>query len=327
MIVEQTLRYPPTMTPASALSGKDSTARTQRLALWAAAATGVQVGAATVGSRYAVAELAPLTLAFLRYAIAVVFLLPFVVAGWSWRGLLDIVSERARVLDWLAMGALGLGQFGILIALLNYGLQHVTAARAALIFSLFPLLTLLLSGAMGRERITPSLVLGVLLSIAGVALSLMSRLQGSAAAEGWLGELAVLGAAAIGALCSVLYRPYLRRYPTIQVSVFAMAASVLFLGVAALSEHWPERLASISATAWAAVGFVGFSSAVGYVWWLYALKHLPPTRVTIFLALNPVTAALLGHWLLGERLDLWTVAAIGAIGVGLWLGTRAPAAP
>jgi drug/metabolite transporter (DMT)-like permease len=325
MIVEQALRYPPAMTQESTTAGDGATAGTQRLALWAAAATGVQVGAATVASRYAVAELAPLTLAFLRYAIAVVCLLPFVASAWSWRGLRSIVSDGAKVRDWLAMGALGLGQFGILIALLNFGLQHVTAASAALIFSLFPLLTLLLSAAMGRERITPALLLGVLLSIGGVALSLTSRLQASAGHAGWLGELAVLGAAAVGALCSVLYRPYLRRYPTIQVSVFAMAASVVFLGLAALSEHWPQRVISISGPAWAAVGFVGISSAVGYVWWLYALKHLPPTRVTIFLALNPVTAALLGQLLLGERMDLWTVAAIGAIALGLWLGTRSPA--
>lgn len=39
------------------------------LALLAAAATGVQVGATIVASRYLVAEVPPLTLALLRYAI------------------------------------------------------------------------------------------------------------------------------------------------------------------------------------------------------------------------------------------------------------------
>ena len=48
------------------------------LALLAAAATGVQVGAATVASRYVLAEVAPLTLAMLRYAIGFMCLLPFV---------------------------------------------------------------------------------------------------------------------------------------------------------------------------------------------------------------------------------------------------------
>ena len=50
------------------------------LALWAAAATGVQVGAAIVASRFVVAEVPPLTLAMLRYAIGFACLLPFALA-------------------------------------------------------------------------------------------------------------------------------------------------------------------------------------------------------------------------------------------------------
>lgn len=69
------------------------------------------------------------------------------------------------------MAAFGTGQFAVLIALLNYGLQHIGAAQAALIFSLFPLLTLLMSAALGRERLSAALLAGVLLSITGVALS------------------------------------------------------------------------------------------------------------------------------------------------------------
>ena len=219
------------------------------------------------------------------------------------------------------MAALGIGQFGVLIALLNIGLQHVGAAQAALIFSLFPLLTLLLSAALGRERVSVSLLLGVLVSVAGVALALAPKL-GAAQAGHWWGELAVLGAAGTGAVCSVLYRPYLQRYPTLQVSGFAMLASVLFLAVAAGPEAWPARLAMLTTRAWAVVIFVGISSAVGYLLWLYALKRESPTRVTVFLALNPVTAAALGQLVLGEALDQWIVGAIALIALGLWLATR-----
>ena len=65
-----------------------------------------------------------------------------------------------------------------------------------------------------------------------------------------------------------------------------------------------------------------FSSGVGYFWWLYALKHASPTRVTVFLALNPVTAAVLGWALLREPLPPQTLAALALIGAGLWLATR-----
>src|SRR5438132_1568718 len=52
----------------------------------------------------------------------------------------------------------------------------------------------------------------------------------------WLGTLAVLASAACGALCSVLYRPYLQKYPTLSVSAFAMLASVLVLAFVAAGE-------------------------------------------------------------------------------------------
>jgi drug/metabolite transporter (DMT)-like permease len=285
----------------------------------------VQVGAAIVASRYAVAEVPPLTLAMLRYAIGFFCLLPFVWGTKVPRVQLPRVylASKSIAADLLAMAALGIGQFGLLIALLNYGLQHVGAAQAALIFSLFPLLTLLLAAALGREQVTPALLVGVLLSIGGVALSLVPRLAGAYGNGGaWWGETAIAAAACTGALCSVLYRPYLQRYPTVPVSAFAMLASVVVLALLALSEDWPSRVGGFSGQAWAVIAFIGLSSGIGYFWWLYALKHESPTRVTVFLALNPVTAALLGAWLLGEPVTGWTGGAMALIAAGLWLATR-----
>jgi drug/metabolite transporter (DMT)-like permease len=286
----------------------------------------VQVGAALVASRFVVAEVPPLTLAMLRYAVGFLCLLPF-----AWNALRASAATTApatRVgrsfgLDLAAMAALGIGQFGVLIALLNVGLQHVGAAQAAMIFSLFPLLTLLLAAAFGREQVTPSLLFGVLLSLAGVALSLLPKMaSGPAPGAGWWGESAIVAAAATGALCSVLYRPYLQRYPTVPVSAFAMLASVATLAVLALAEGWPARVALLGGEAWGVVGFIGVSSGVGYFLWLYALKHESPTRVTVFLALNPVTAALLGTWLLHEPFTGWAGAALVLVAAGLWLATR-----
>jgi drug/metabolite transporter (DMT)-like permease len=275
----------------------------------------VQVGAAIVVSRFAVGEVRPLTLAMLRYAIGFLCLLPFALSA------LRRLPRMPPTRDLAAMAALGTGQFGILVALLNWGLRTVPAAPAALLFGLFPLLTLLLSAAFGSERLTPALLAGVLLSIAGAALPLAPKLQAGTGGA-WWGEAAVLASAGVGALCSVLYRPYLRRYPTVPISAFAMLASVLFLAVIALGEDWPHRVRGLSPAAWAAVSFVGLSSGIGYFCWLYALKHEPPTRVTVFLSLNPVTAALLGWAFLGEPLTPRMLAALALIALGLWLATR-----
>ncbi|MEJ6023359.1 DMT family transporter [Ramlibacter sp. PS4R-6] len=289
----------------------------------AAAVSSVLVGAGIAVSRLAVAEVGPLTLAMLRYAIGGACLLPF--AWREARALLAAPPLHSRARDLAGMAAIGILQFGVLIALLNYALQRIGAAEAALIFSLFPLLTMLFAAGAGRERVTPMLLAGVVVSIGGVALSQAPKF-GSHGSSDWWGELAVLASAAIGAACSVLYRPYLQRYPTVPVSALAMLASVGLLAIAALPEAWPQRMGAFTGTAWAAIGFVGVSSAVGYFTWLYALKHESPTRVTVFLALNPPAAALCGWLLLGEPVHAAVAGALVLVAAGLWLATR-PAPP
>jgi drug/metabolite transporter (DMT)-like permease len=261
-----------------------------------------------------VGEVGPATLALLRYAIGACCLLPFFLA-----------APRVRFAgrDLAAVAALGIGQFGILVVLLNLGLLSVTSARAVLLFATFPLMTMLLAAALGRERLTLAKSLGVGLSFAGVGLALLDKLAvEEAGTGGWAGVAAVLAAALTGAVCSVLYRPYLQRYPTLPVSTIAMLASVAFLALLAVPEGALETVPRLGAGAWAAVAFIGLSSGIAYFGWLWALGRLPPTQVTVFLSLSPITAALLGNLLLGEALSPLTLAGLAAVVAGLVVALR-----
>lgn len=280
----------------------------------AAAATGILVGSAMVATRYVIGETTPAALAFLRYLLGVCCMAPALLLGGR---------PRFAGRDLLPIALLGITQFGVLVALLNYALQFIPSARAALIFALLPLLTMLLAAGLGRERLTAYKSLGVLVTIGGVGCALGEKalLSGGGLRE-WVGELAVLASACCGAACSVLYRPYLRRYPTLPVSALAMLASVGFLALLAAAEGFFATLPRFSAGGWLAVGFIGANSGVGYFLWLWALNHTTPTRVTVFLALSPVTATLLGAALLDERLSATTVAGVACVALGLWLAHR-----
>ncbi len=281
-----------------------------RAALLAAAATGVQVGAAMVATRFVASEVPPATLAMLRYAIGFLCLLPVLLArrpsGFAARDLLPVAL-------------LGIGQFGVLIALLNWGLRSIPAARGAVVFSAFPLLTMLLAAAIGQERLTARKAGGVLLTMLGIALALEAPL----AQPPGLGDLAVLGSALVGAICSVLYRPYLRRYDTVAVGALAMAASVVALAsYAVVAEALLHGLPRLASSGWLAVLFIGASSGGGYIAWLWALRHAPATHVTVFLGLGPITALALGAVLLGEGFGAMALAGAVCVLAGLWVATR-----
>jgi drug/metabolite transporter (DMT)-like permease len=281
------------------------------LPIAAAAATGILVGSAMVVTRFVIHQTAPASLALLRYVIGFCCLLP--------PALLSARVQFERR-DLLPIGLLGITQFGILIALLNYALQFIPSARAALIFATMPLLTMMLATALGHERLTLAKALGVLLTVAGVGFALGEKaVQRGGVAHEWVGELAVFASALSGAICSVLYRPYLRKYPTLPVSAFAMLASVGFLAALAAAEGFFGSLPRFTAGGWLAVVFIGVSSGIGYYLWLWALNHTTPTKVTVFLALSPITAAGLGAFLLGENISMMLFLGLACVVFGLWI--------
>jgi drug/metabolite transporter (DMT)-like permease len=264
-----------------------------------------------VATRFVIHQTAPASLALLRYLIGFCCLLPPV-----------LLSGRVRFerRDLLPIGLLGITQFGILIALLNYGLQFIPSARGALIFATMPLLTMMLATLLGRERLTLVKTLGVLLTIVGVSFALGEKtIQRGGGTHEWVGELAVFASALSGAICSVLYRPYLRKYPTLPVSAFAMLASVGFLAVLAAGEGFFSSLPRFTEMGWLAVVFIGINSGIGYYLWLWALNHTTPTKVTVFLALSPITATGLGALLLAERISMMSLLGLAFVVLGLWL--------
>jgi drug/metabolite transporter (DMT)-like permease len=280
----------------------------------AAAATGIQVGSAMVATRFVIDQTGPASLALLRYAIGFCCLLPPI--------LLSAPHIRFARRDLLPIALLGITQFGILIALLNYGLRFVPSAHAALIFATFPLLTMILATVLGQERLSGPKVFGVLLTITGVGIALGEKALVRGGVHEWVGEVAVFASAVSGAVCSVLYRPYLRKYPTLPVSAFAMLASVGFLAVLAAGEGFFRALPRFTVGGWWAILFIGVSSGVFYSIWLWALNHAPATQVTVFLALSPITAAVLGAWLLAERVSPAAWLGLACVALGLWLAHR-----
>ncbi|MBI5350346.1 MAG: DMT family transporter, partial [Chloroflexi bacterium] len=265
------------------------------LASLAAACVGVQVGSAIVATRFVIDQTHPGSLAFLRYSIgAVCLLLPLLASA--------RVPFSKR--DLLPLSLLGIIQFGVVVALLNYALQYIPSARAAIIFATVPFQTMVFATVFNYERLTFPKIFGVILTIIGVGFVLGERVLQAGNTQGWLGDIAVFISASSAAVCSVLYRPYLQRYPTLQISSFAMFASVVFLAFLAAGENFFTAFPRFTSEGWVAVFFIGISSGIGYYLWLWALNNTSPTKVTIFLALNPITAAGLGAFFLGENITV-----------------------
>lgn len=269
-------------------------------------------GAAVGATRYVAGVLDPLALGSFRFGIGVLLLAPLACRGsapWPAR------RDRAVTL------ALGLLFFALFPLLFNAALRHTSAARGALALSALPVLTMAVAALLGVERLTPRKTAGVLLAMGGVALALLAGLA-RAPTGAWRGDLLMLGAALCMALYSIWSRPLIQRSGALTFTTQAMAAGALVLLVGAVTNGSFAPVAQFGRPQWLAIAYLGvFGGAVGFFLWSFALQHSTPTLVALSVTVNPVTAGLVGAWVLDEPITWNLVAGLVAVLTGIALAT------
>jgi drug/metabolite transporter (DMT)-like permease len=102
-----------------------------------------------------------------------------------------------------------------------------------------------------------------------------------------------------------------------------MGASVLFLAALSPFDAPPIGWDALETAPWGIVVFIGASSGIGYVAWLYSLREMAASDVTLFLALAPITAALLGAFLLDETPGWGLLVGLALVILGMRLALTA----
>lgn len=279
----------------------------------AAATAALLFGASVVAVRIAVRDVPPLTLAFLRFGQGTMLL----AAGLAlFRR--DLFHVARRDLPYLAL--LGVIFYTIFPVSFNAGLQYLPASQASLLLATTPLWTLLLARAVTRERLATRQIVGVIVSISGVAIVMTDRGLGQVSV---IGVLLLITTALSGAIYNVLAKRALAKYNGVTVTFYAMLAGSLLLMPSLVGSH----LNLLSRETLALVAFLGvLGGAVAFTLWTVALRRLSPTEVAVYINLNPIAASLLAAAMLGERLTPAFVVGFVAVAAGVlivnWTGWR-----
>lgn len=279
----------------------------------AAATAALLFGASVVAVQIAVRDVPPLTLAFLRFGQGTMLL----AAGLAlFRR--DLFHVARRDLPYLAL--LGVIFYTIFPVSFNAGLQYLPASQASLLLATTPLWTLLLARAVTRERLATRQIVGVIVSISGVAIVMTDRGLGQVSVAG---VLLLITTALSGAIYNVLAKRALAKYNGVTVTFYAMLAGSLLLMPSLVGSH----LNLLSRETLALVAFLGvLGGAVAFTLWTVALRRLSPTEVAVYINLNPIAASLLAAAMLGERLTPAFVVGFVAVAAGVlivnWTGWR-----
>lgn len=268
-------------------------------------------GTSFMATKTALSGLAPMTVIWLRMALASLLVLLF-------RKRLPVPNYRPG--DWKILLLLCLMQPCLYFLLEGYAISLTTSSQAGMISALVPLLVAVGAWAILKEPMSPAGVAGLLVSIGGVVWLSMAGAPDESAPNPALGNLLEVGAMVAAAIYMVVMKRLSARYSTWWLTgMQCVAGTIFFLPGAFLSDLG----SAVSMTAWLSVGYLGFFVTLG-AFGLYnmAMSMMPAGKAAM--AINMVSpVALVSGWLmLGETMTMGQLAACVVVGLGVWLGRR-----
>ncbi len=268
-------------------------------------------GANFVVVKYATHVFNPVAFTGLRVGVAALFLLAAAFAGGG------ITLPRRDVVALLLLGALGNGLYQLFFVL---GVARTRAGNASLIVGAAPAFIALIARARGMERVKRTTLIGIGLSVAGVALVIVGSANESSGDTTLLGALLVF----LGVICWSLYtiglQPYAARIDIIQLSAITLVGGAIPLLFASAPAMFSTNWSAIGIGGWLAVFYSSvISMGVAYFFWYRGLRVLGPTRTAVYSNLQPIVALLVAWAFLSETPTIFQGVGAATIIAGVFL--------
>lgn len=278
-------------------------------------------GGNSVAGKLAVGHVSPMTLVFLRWVMAVLILLPI-----GWRALREDWPKLRQ--HWLLLAGLGACGFTFFNVIFYTALNYTTAINVSIEQAAIPIVIILANFALFRFRVQRLQVVGVALTIVGVALT---------ASHGDLHQLLKLqlnfgdAIMLVAVLCYGLYSVGLRLRPAIRwqslmlaLSLAALATSVPFF----LWEIVAGRVIVPDARGWALAFYTALgASVVSQIFYIKGNELIGANRAGLFINLVPIFGTLLSVLIVGEQFQLYQGLALmlvlGGIALAEYSGRKA----
>jgi drug/metabolite transporter (DMT)-like permease len=206
-----------------------------------------------------------------------------------------------------------LGNFLFTLCMIS-GVKLTTAVAAGVIMAAIPAAVAMLSWLFLRERVAPRTWAAVACAVIGIGLLSLSKNEHSAldalapAAQNapnsaWLGNVLLLGAVLCEASYAVIGKKLTGtlgpRRITSLINLWGFALTTPF----GLWLAWGFDFTAVTAGTWALLLFYALAACMWTVWlWMTGLKSVPAAQAGVFTAMLPISAALVGVGVLGERL-------------------------
>lgn len=279
-----------------------------------AALIGVQLcfGSNYVVSKVVVSHFPPLVWAGTRIAISTVVM--FTVCFLSGRRRPELNREFLVPLIGLSLMGTILNQASFLV-----GLSLTTSANSAVLNTLIPVSTLLIVTIRGQEPLNWKKAVGFLLAFMGVlVIRKFEDLRFSDST--FIGDLLTVFNCVIYACFLSFSKKFLAKHDALWVTAFLFLYGTVGLNLLAIPS-WLKFTPPIldAHLLWIACFAIVFGTLVPYFLNFWALKHAKPSQVALFIYLQPIIAATVAFFWLGETITVRTVISSLFIFSGLFM--------
>ncbi|WP_195510365.1 DMT family transporter [Clostridium tyrobutyricum] len=255
----------------------------------------------------------PVELVWLRYLIALFFLVIF--------GLIRGIKWRIARQDLFLIFLIGLIGNTISIVTQETGTWLSSAQLGAVITSATPTFMIIFAWLLLKERITSVKIISIIMATLGVIMIVGIHITGN---HGLLGVLSLVVAALTWALMSVLIKKVSGKYDSLQITIYATFVAIVCLTPFVINNfsvfnniHFTDSKIIFSLLY---LGIV--STAVGFVMWNKGLQLMNAGSSGLFFLFQPIVGTLLSWLVLGEGISwgffLGTVLILGSV----WLTIR-----
>lgn len=273
----------------------------------------------SIVARSIAGDIPPIGLAFWRWAVAALLVLPF-----AWPHLRrDLPAMRRNWPIMLVLTALGVAIYN---TFLYIGAQTTTALNLVMLQTTMPLVVFVASFLVFGQQVTRVQAGAIAISLLG-AVTLISHGDPAVLTELQFkrGDLWMLAAI----VCYAFYTALLRLRPQVHGLSFACATfalGALFLLPFYVAETMLGRPMPVTTTSVLAIAYVAlFASVLAYLAFNRIVELLGANTAGMVVHLVPVFGTILAVLLLGESLHLYHGVGIALIATGIWLATRKPA--
>lgn len=220
-----------------------------------------------------------------------------------------------------------LGNFLFSICML-FGVSMTSAVSAGVIMASIPAVVALMSWIFLRERIGPRIWGAVACAAAGIGLLALARPGthgpggGADSGNALLGNLLVFGAVLCEAAYAVIGKKLTGALGPKRISSLINLWGFILVTPFGLYMAWGFDFGSVSGPIWLLLLFYSLAASVWTVWlWMTGLKRVPAAQAGVFTVMLPVSAALVGVFVLGESLGGPQLLAFAVALAGVLLAT------